>query len=107
MDFNIVGTAIVLLLSLSLIGMALYRMTFSPEDKTLDSIIQSAGEGRADRIFLTPDNDFDVCEYLGWSSSCELEYGVIEFCELYGGTSYEIRALPNNPGVCLNITETT
>ena len=105
MDFNLVGTVILLLLSLSLVSMAVFKSSFHPEKKTLDSIIQAASEGKTDRIFMTPKGDLDMCEYLGWSRTCESDYGVVEFCDLYAGTEYEIRATPNNPGVCLNITE--
>lgn len=105
MDFNIVGTAIVLLLSLSLISMALFNSSNVNSKKTLSGIIEDAKKGKAGRIHFKPPGDFDMCEYLGWSNTCDDQYGVIEFCEVFSDTEYEITATPNNGGVCLNITE--
>jgi hypothetical protein len=103
MDFKVVGTVVVVLLSLGLLLLATSRLT--KKEKSFSDIISSAENGREDYLQLTPEEDMNLCDFLEARAGCDSELGVEPSCRLQKGISYIIRAYPVEAGVCLNVTE--
>ncbi|MBR9689380.1 MAG: hypothetical protein GOV01_00585 [Candidatus Altiarchaeota archaeon] len=103
MDFKVLVTVIAVLVSIILMGHVAGK--FSKEDKSISSIIESAQGGISDYVYLSPEQDIDLCDYVGGQFGCESELGVTPFCELYAEKRYLVKANPSDLGVCINVTE--
>lgn len=104
MEFKAAATVVFLLLSLLLMGWMLSKAA-QPEEKTIRGIVKTAEEGGEDFVFLTPPQEFDVCEYLGGEPGCgEAEVGVEGGCVMEKEVRHLVRAYPAGENVCVNIT---
>lgn len=105
MDFKAIGTVVLLLLSLSVMALIYSKFSGAGRSRSLDSIIESASNGRRDSMRFVPEVDMDLCEQVMGESGCNSPLGVEPGCNLYKGEVYHIEAVPTESGVCLNVTE--
>ena len=104
MDFKIVATIILILLSLILVNTL--NSKFSKKDLSIYDIITSASEGKTNSIIMSMEATFNICEQVNAEYGCEgVELGAEGDCELQKNTPYLITASPSESGVCLNITK--
>ncbi len=104
MDFKIIATVILLLLSLFL--MTSINSKFSKKETSIYDILNSASEGKTDSIIISREVQFNICKQVNAEYGCEgVELGAEGPCELEANTPYLITASPSESGVCLNITE--
>lgn len=96
-------TVVTVLIALSLFYMATSRLT--RKEKGFEEIVAAAENGREDFIIFSPEQDMDLCSFLGADLGCYSDLGVDPYCKIMKDFTYMIRAHPVPSGVCVNVTE--
>ncbi len=107
MDFNSVGTILLLLVCLSIFtGIIIPKFKIQKTMKTTpESIINSALAGETTTMIFSSKMDYNICDHFDARYGCnENEIGVEGGCELVANKNYKIKAYPYGTSVCLNIS---
>ena len=107
MDFNSLGTVLLLLLTLGIfVGIIIPK--FSPKTKTfetIESIVEAAENGETKMLVFSSEMQYNICDQFDARYGChENEISVEGHCELEKYKLYKIIARPYGTSVCLNVT---